>query len=184
MIRDFKLVDFLRSDLARAYYLTSEGRNHSGGVKLWSGLLSPRFAPVLIYRLSYFFCLSKFKFFSKIFTLLNLVFFGIEISPRCYIGRGLYFPHTSGTVIGAWEIGENAVIFQGVTLGAKEADFSYKIELRPVLGKNVVVGAGSKILGGVHIGDNVKIGANAVVIRDVPGGCMAVGIPAKIIEKI
>lgn len=184
MSGDFKLVDFLRSDLVRAYYLTSEGVNHSGGIKLWTGLLSPRFAPILIYRLSYFFGLSKFKFFSKIFTLFNLVFFGIEISPRCYIGRGLYLPHTSGTVIGAWEIGENATIFQGVTLGAKEADFSYKIELRPVLGDNVIVGAGAKILGGIHIGDNAKVGANAVVTKDVPENSMAVGVPAKIFGNI
>lgn len=181
---DFRLFDFLRSDLVRNYYLISEGVDHPGGIRLWTGLLSPRFLPVLIYRLSYFFGLSKFRFLSKIFTMLNLLMFGIEISPRCYIGRGLFLPHTSGTVIGAWEIGDNAIIFQGVTLGAKEADFSYKKELRPLLGNNVIVGAGAKVLGGIYVGDNVRIGANAVVTKNVPENTMAVGVPAKIFKNI
>jgi serine O-acetyltransferase len=88
-------------------------------------------------------------------------------------------PHTSGTVIGAASIGANATIFQGSTLGAKTLVFNYALSHRPKLGSEITVGAGSKILGNICVGDNVIIGANAVVLSDLPANCTAVGIPAK-----
>ena len=112
-------------------------------------------------------------------TYLNLVLFGLEISPRCEIGPGIFFPHTLGTVIGAWRIGHNATIFQGVTLGAKELDMTFDSALRPELGDNVVLGAGCKVLGGVYIAHNVKVGANSVVVDSIEPGSTVVGIPAR-----
>ncbi len=108
----------------------------------------------------------------------NLKRYGIEISPRCEIGPGLYLPHTHGTVIGAWQIGENAVIYQGVTLGAKNLDLVFSESLRPNLGDNVTIGAGAKVLGGVRIGNSSTVGANAVVTKDVNDHQTVVGIPA------
>ncbi|MCT7307327.1 MULTISPECIES: serine O-acetyltransferase [Ralstonia] len=112
--------------------------------------------------------------------MLNFVVFGIEIAARCEIGPGLYFPHTQGTVIGAWSIGKNAVIYQGATLGAKELDFAYSEVSRPRLDDNVTIGAGAKVLGGVRLGHGARVGANAVVITSIPEGALAVGVPAKI----
>jgi serine O-acetyltransferase len=116
---------------------------------------------------------------AKLLSLLNFFLFGIEIAVRCPIGKGLFFPHTQGTVIGAQAIGENAIIFQGVTLGARELDFSYGVASRPLLGDNVTVGAGAKVLGPVSLGDGARIGANAVVLTSIPAGTLAVGAPAR-----
>jgi serine O-acetyltransferase len=86
-------------------------------------------------------------------------------------------------VIGAWRIGSNVSIFQGVTLGAKELDMGFDCKLRPEVGDNVVLGAGSKILGGIRIGDNVTVGANSVVVDSVDAGSTVVGIPARSVSK-
>ena len=117
---------------------------------------------------------------SKLFSILNVLFFGIEVSPRVAIGGGLFLPHTVGTVIGAAQIGENVTIMQGVTLGAKEPDMGFTLSARPVIGNCVTIGAGAKIIGHVTVGDHAKIGANAVVLNDVPAHATAVGIPARI----
>jgi serine O-acetyltransferase len=110
-----------------------------------------------------------------------VILFGIECTARCSIGPGLLLPHTSGTVIGANLIGNNATIFQGVTLGALIADFDFDPTKRPTIGDDVTVGAGAKVLGGVHVASRATIGANAVVLMSIPEGAVAVGIPAKII---
>lgn len=115
----------------------------------------------------------------KLLTYLNILLFGLEVSPRCEIGPGVFFPHTSGTVIGALRIGSNVTVFQGVTLGAKELDMGFASALRPEVGDNVVLGSGCKILGGIRIGDNVTVGANSVVVRSVESNCTVAGIPAR-----
>jgi serine O-acetyltransferase len=87
-------------------------------------------------------------------------------------------------VIGAWRIGQNVTILQGVTLGAKRMDLGFDFKLRPEIGDNVTLGAGAKILGGIQIGDSVTVGANSVVVDSVEAGSTVVGIPArKISEK-
>ena len=118
---------------------------------------------------------------AKLISLLNFFAFGIEIAVRCPIGPGLFLPHSHGTVIGAWRIGSNATIFQGVTLGAREVDFTYTKDSRPTLGDDIIVGAGAKVLGGVALGDRVRVGANAVVLKDIPADTLAVGVPARLI---
>ena len=110
---------------------------------------------------------------------LNQIIFGIEISPKCMIGPGIFFPHTSGTVIGASKIGRGVTIFQGVTLGAKQIDMKYDLALRPELGDFVVVGAGAKVLGGITLGDNVRVGANSVLLQSVPANATVAGVPAR-----
>ena len=139
---------------------------------------SPRFAPVVLYRLSHFFWQKKLSPIAKLFSLFNFWFFGLEIAIRSEIGGGLYLPHTVGTVLSAEKIGNNCVIFGQVVLGAKEVDFAFTESLRPILGNDVMIGTGAKVLGGIQIGNRVKIGANAVVIRDVPDDSIAVGVPA------
>jgi len=106
---------------------------------------------------------------------------GIEIHPGAQIGDGVFIDHGMGVVIGETaEIGDGCTIYQGVTLGGTSL---YKGEKRhPTLGRNVVVSAGAKVLGGFLVGDDAKIGSNAVVIKPVPAGATAVGIPARIIQ--
>jgi serine O-acetyltransferase len=178
---DFSLLPYLKADLTRANWLLKGCCSSPFGLGLWVGLLSFRFLPVLLYRFSYFFYCLNIKPIAKIFSLINFLLFGIEISIRCHIGKGLFLPHTHGTVIGAWSIGENATIFQGVTIGARELDFDYKEENRPKIHDDVIIGAGAKVIGGVTLGSNARIGANAVVLEDVPPSALAVGVPAKII---
>ncbi len=107
---------------------------------------------------------------------------GIEIHPGAKIGERVFFDHAMGVVVGETaEIGDGCTIYQGVTLGGTSL---YKGTKRhPTLGKNVVVSAGAKVLGGFEVGDNAKIGSNAVVITPVPAGGTAVGIPARIIPS-
>jgi serine O-acetyltransferase len=106
---------------------------------------------------------------------------GIEIHPGAQIGDGVFIDHGMGVVIGETaEIGDGCTIYQGVTLGGTSL---YKGTKRhPTLGRNVVVSAGAKVLGGFLVGDDAKIGSNAVVIKPVPAGATAVGIPARIIQ--
>ena len=107
-------------------------------------------------------------------------FTGIEIHPGAKIGERVFFDHAMGVVVGETaEIGDGCTIYQGVTLGGTSL---YKGTKRhPTLGRDVVVSAGAKVLGGFEVGDGAKIGSNAVVIKPVPAGATAVGIPARII---
>jgi serine O-acetyltransferase len=174
----------LRADLLRQHFLI-QGLDASvpTGLRLWLGMASPRFIPVLLCRLAHALYLWRLSPIAKLVSLVNFFAFGIEISVRCPIGPGLFLPHTQGTVIGAWNIGKNATIFQGVTLGAKEVDFSYTELSRPKLGDDVTVGSGAKIIGGITLGDKVRVGANSVVLSDMPAGSLVVGAPARSIRK-
>src|SRR5438132_7236225 len=106
---------------------------------------------------------------------------GIEIHPGATVGRRVFIDHGMGIVIGETaEVGDECTIYQGVTLGGTSL---YKGAKRhPTLGRGVVVSAGAKVLGGFTVGDGARVGANAVLLKPVPAGATAVGIPARIIE--
>ena len=105
---------------------------------------------------------------------------GVEIHPAAKIGRRLVIDHGTGIVIGATaEIGDDCLLYQGVTLGGKGAA---REKRHPTLGNNVMVGCGAKVLGPFKVGDNVKIAANSVVLREVPDNCTVVGIPGHIVR--
>ncbi len=179
---NFRLLDYLVADLRRARQLHGFVDDVSV-MRLCLGLLSPRFMPVLLCRLAHYFYRLNLGPVAKVVSLLNFFLFGIEIAVRCPIGKGLFLPHTQGTVIGAYAIGENATIFQGVTLGAREVDFSYQESSRPTVEDSVTIGSGAKVLGGVVLGEGSRIGANAVVLSNVAPYLLAVGIPAKVVVK-
>ena len=179
----FKLLSYLTADLRRARFVMHGAVEEISALRLWMGVLSPRFTPVLLCRLAHWFYRLRLGPIAKIISLLNFFFFGIEIAVRCPIGKGLFLPHTQGTVIGAWAIGENATIFQGVTLGALEVDFSYQESSRPTLRDGVTVGSGAKVLGGITLNNGARVGANAVVLHNVAQDQLVVGVPAKVVVK-
>lgn len=172
------------SDLERQYFYEGLKGKQLGMPGLLLRSFNPRFTPVLLYRVSHHFYDMGLIPIAKLVSLLNFIIFGIEIGLCCEIGEALYLPHTVGTVIGARKIGRNVIIFQGVTLGAKVIDLGYHEDQRPIVGDNVVIGTGAKILGGIQIGNNVTIGANAVVTKSLPDNVVAVGVPARIIRHI
>jgi serine O-acetyltransferase len=103
---------------------------------------------------------------------------GVEIHPGAQIGRRFFIDHGMGVVIGETaEIGDDVLMFHGVTLGGRSME---RVKRHPTIGNNVTIGAGARILGPVRIGDRVQIGANCVVVRDIPAGAVAVGVPAKV----
>jgi len=105
---------------------------------------------------------------------------GIEIHPGATIGRRVFIDHGMGIVIGETaEIGDDCTLYHGVTLGGVKWE---RVKRHPTLGRKVVIGAGAKILGPILVGDGAKIGSNAVVVRDIPAGATAVGIPARIVS--
>ncbi len=119
-----------------------------------------------------------YKWLARLVSHLSRFFTGIEIHPGATIGRRVFIDHGMGIVIGETaEIGDDATLYHGVTLGGTSWN---KGKRHPTLGRNVVVGAGAKILGPITVGDDAKVGSNAVVVRDVPPGATAVGIPARI----
>jgi serine O-acetyltransferase len=177
------LKQLLYSDLARQFELEGRLDAQPSLDGLLRRLLHPRFLPVVLCRVSRAAMLRRIPVLPQLLTYCNIVLFGLEVTPRCEIGPGIFLPHPSGTVIGAWHIGSNAIILQGVTLGAKKMDLHFDRRLRPEVGDNVVLGAGSKILGGIRIGDNVTVGANSVVVESVDDGSTVVGIPARRVSR-
>ncbi len=117
-------------------------------------------------------------FVPRFISHLTRFFTGIEIHPGAKIGKGVFIDHGMGVVIGETAIvGDYSLIYQGVTLGGTGKETGKR---HPTLGKHVVVGAGAKVLGNIQIGDNVRIGAGSVVLRDVPSDRTVVGIPGRI----
>jgi serine O-acetyltransferase len=173
---------YVAADMRR-FHRTMRGDVPLGARRALLYLLSPRFAPMLLCRIANAFSRHGLAPVGKLVSLINFVFFGIEIATRCRIGPGLFLPHTQGTVIGAASVGANATIYQGVTIGARELDAGYFDENRPVIGDNVLIGSGAKVLGPIQIGDGVRIGANSVILDSLPAGALAVGASTRVIER-
>jgi serine O-acetyltransferase len=172
-------VNKLRLDVERYYVMRGRVRPLSS-LQLVARCLNPRLMPNVLLRAAEFFHEHHLGLLAKICAALNVLFFGIEVSPLVEIGGGLSLPHTVGTVLGAASIGKNCTILQGVTLGSIQPDMGFTKSSRPVIGNHVYIGAGAKVIGSVMVGDHAKIGANAVVLCDVPEHAVAVGVPAKI----
>jgi serine O-acetyltransferase len=141
----------------------------------------PGLHAVLLHRLAHGCWNLGFKWIGRFISNLSRWLTGIEIHPAAKIGERVFFDHAMGVVVGETaEIGDGCTIYQGVTLGGTSL---YKGEKRhPTLGKDVVIGAGAKVLGGFTVGDGAKVGSNAVVTKPVPAGATAVGNPARIIQ--
>lgn len=136
---------------------------------------------IIAYRLAHFLWKHKMPFFPRLISQAARFFTGIEIHPGAKIDRGLFIDHGMGVVIGETAIiGKNVTLFQGVTLGGTGKEVGKR---HPTLGDNIVVGAGAKVLGNITIGSNSYIGANAVVIKDVPPNTTVVGVPGHVTKQ-
>jgi serine O-acetyltransferase len=138
------------------------------------------FHALLFYRLAHWLWRRGIPFIPRALSQFARFVTGIEIHPGATIGSGLFIDHGMGVVIGETaEIGDNVTIFQGVTLGGTGKQRGKR---HPTVGSHVVVGAGAKVLGPIRIGDYVKVGANSVVLQDVPDHSTVVGIPGKVVR--
>ena len=148
--------------------------------KLEVALTYAGFHALLFYRLAHWLLNHRMPFVPRALSQFARFLTGIEIHPGATIGSGLFIDHGMGVVIGeTTEIGDNVTLFQGVTLGGTGKQRGKR---HPTLGSHVVVGAGAKVLGPIKIGDYVKIGANSVVLQDVPDHSTVVGIPGRIVR--
>jgi serine O-acetyltransferase len=138
----------------------------------------PGVQAIVFHRLAHWLYCIGIPFVPRFISHLNRFLTGIEIHPGAKIGKGVFIDHGMGVVIGETAIvGDGTLIYQGVTLGGTGKETGKR---HPTLGKNVIVGAGAKVLGNIQIGDNVRIGAGSVVLRDVPSNRTVVGIPGRI----
>ncbi|SFA88265.1 serine O-acetyltransferase [Acetitomaculum ruminis DSM 5522] len=143
-------------------------------------LLYPSFKVILSYRIAHKLYLNKHYFLARWISQRAVRKTGIEIHPGATIGKGLFIDHGSGVIIGETaELGDNVTLYQGVTLGGTGKESGKR---HPTLGNNVMVSAGAKVLGSFKVGDNSKIGAGSVVIREVPPNCTVVGVPGQIVK--
>jgi serine O-acetyltransferase len=142
-------------------------------------LFKPRIFPIFLIRLAIFFYEIKLTPISRFIQLLLLCFFGLEFNLKIRLGYGFFIGHPVGVVLGASVIGNHCIVSGMCSIGSKEMDPLLKISLRPKIGNNVIIGAGCRIIGGIFITNNVKLGANAVVPFDISQPGTYVGIPAR-----
>ena len=151
-------------------------------VSFWEVLLTySGLHAIISYRIAH--CLFKLHIpvLPRLTSQVSRFFTGIEIHPGARIGKGFFIDHGMGVVIGETTIiGDNVTLYQGVTLGGTGKEGGKR---HPTIGDNVVVSTGAKVLGNITVGNNVNIGANAVVIRSVPDDCTVVGVPGRIAKK-
>ena len=159
-------------------------RDPAAKSKLSLVLTYPGVKAVFFHRIANFFSTAKFDLIARIISQLSRFLTGIEIHPNAKIGKNLFIDHGMGVVIGETsEIGDNVTIYHMVTLGgiapSINSDDQRNIKRHPTIGDEVVVGSGAQVLGPVTVGRCAKIGANAVITKDVPEKAVMVGIPAK-----
>lgn len=163
------MIDFLRA------YKTYDPAAKS---YLEIALLYPGPKAILFHRVSHLFYRARLFFIARLISEISRWLTGIEIHPGAQLGRRLVIDHGMGVVIGETSvIGDDCIIFHGVTLGGTKFD---RVKRHPTIKNGVLIGTGAKILGPITVGEKAKVGANAVVFKDVPDGAVATGNPAEI----
>jgi len=166
----------MREDIASVFERDPAARSTWEVLTCYPGLHA-----VWLHRIAHWFWGIGLKWVGRLVSHLSRWFTGIEIHPAVVIGRRVFIDHGMGVVIGETaEIGDDCTIYQGVTLGGTSLYRGAK--RHPTLGRRVVVSAGAKVLGGFTVGDDAKVGSNAVVLKEVPPGATVVGVPGRIVE--
>lgn len=169
------MFDTIKSDVRAVFDNDPAARSRFEVIFTYSGLHA-----IWSHRIAHTFYNRGWFTLARIISQMNRFFTGIEIHPGARIGKRLFIDHGMGVVIGeTCEIGDDVVIYQGVTLGGSGKE---KGKRHPTIGNNVVIGSGAKILGSFKVGDQCNIGANSVVLREVPDGSTVVGIPGKVVR--
>jgi serine O-acetyltransferase len=170
-----ELIKHLRQDVQAVFQHDPAAKN------VWEVLFAyPGFHARQWHRLAHTLWCWHVPFIPRLISHLGRFLTGIEIHPGARIGEGFFIDHGMGVVIGETaEIGDNVVLYQGVTLGGTSLQ---KKKRHPTLGNNVVVGSGAKLIGAITIGDNVKIGSGSVVVTSVPPNATVVGVPGRVVE--
>jgi len=168
-------------DTLKADYNAIFERDPAARSKLEALLCYPGFHAICMHRVAHFLWKKDLKLLARVISHISRFITGIEIHPGAKIGKGFFIDHGMGVVIGETaEIEDNVTLYHQVTLGG----VSLKKEKRhPTIKSNVVIGAGAKVLGPFTVGENSKIGANSVVVREVPPDSTVVGIPGKVVKK-
>lgn len=166
----------LREDIEVVFDQDPAARSHIEVILTYSGLHA-----VWAHRLAHFFYKKKLFFIARSISQISRFFTGIEIHPGAKIGRRLFIDHGMGVVIGeTCEIGNNVTIFQGVTLGGTGKE---KGKRHPTVKDYALIATGAKVLGSITVGENSKVGAGSVVLKDVPDNSTVVGIPGKVVIR-
>ena len=144
-------------------------------------LCYPEFHAMILHRIAHWMYKHHMKLLARMLSQCNRFFTGIEIHPAAVIGEGIFIDHGMGVVIGETTvIGDNVTIYQGATLGGTGKETGKR---HPTIGNNVTISTGAKILGPFTVGDNAKIGAGSVVLREVPPNSTVVGVPGRVVKK-
>jgi serine O-acetyltransferase len=171
-----KLAKDVKDDVAAVRERDPAARSDAEVLLLYSGVHA-----LVAYRIAHGLHENGHYFSARAISQTAKLFTGIEIHPGAKIGKGFVIDHGSGVVIGETaEIGDNCTIYQGATLGGTGKDIGKR---HPTIGNNVMIGAGAKVLGPFYIGDNSKVAANAVVLKEIPENSTAVGMPAKVVRR-
>ncbi|MGB5439551.1 MAG: serine O-acetyltransferase [Gammaproteobacteria bacterium] len=171
------MFDRIREDVRSALERDPAARNSLDVLTTYPGIHA-----VLFHRLNHFLWSHGFNWLARFLSNIPRWYTGIEIHPGAVIGRRFFIDHGMGVVIGeTTEIGDDCTLYHGVTLGGIRWD---KGKRHPTLGNNVVIGAGAKVLGPIHIGDNSRIGSNAVVLNSVVAGSTVVGVPGRLVAVV
>mgnify|MGYP002737196860 CR=1 FL=1 len=175
MIQSIPMFRHLREDIAVVFERDPAARTFFEVLTTYPGLHA-----ILWHRFSHWIWRLGLKWPARLSSHLARWVTGIEIHPGATIGRRVFIDHGMGVVIGETaEIGDDCTLYHGVTLGGTAW---HKGKRHPSLGVGVIIGAGAKVLGPIRLGDGAKIGSNAVVVKDVPDGATAIGIPARILD--
>jgi serine O-acetyltransferase len=164
----------MKEDIAVVFEQDPAARSYLEVILTYSGLHA-----IWAHRIAHAFFKRKFYFLARVISQISRFFTGIEIHPGAKIGRRLFIDHGMGVVIGeTCEIGDNVTIFQGVTLGGTGKE---KGKRHPTIKDNALIATGAKVLGSITIGENSKIGAGSVVLKEVPPNSTVVGVPGRVV---
>ena len=166
----------LKEDIEVVFEQDPAARSHIEVILTYSGLHA-----IWAHRLAHRFYKRKFYFIARVISQVSRFFTGIEIHPGAKIGRRFFIDHGMGVVIGeTCEIGDNVTVYQGVTLGGTGKE---KGKRHPTIEDNALIATGAKVLGSITVGENAKIGAGSVVLKDVPSDSTVVGIPGRVVIR-
>ncbi|RKO63408.1 serine O-acetyltransferase [Caldibacillus debilis] len=166
----------IKEDIQVVFEQDPAARSYLEVILTYSGLHA-----IWAHRIAHWLYKRRFFFLARLISQISRFFTGIEIHPGAKIGRRFFIDHGMGVVIGeTCEIGDNVTIYQGVTLGGTGKE---KGKRHPTIKDNVLIATGAKVLGSITIGENSKIGAGSVVLKDVPPNSTVVGIPGKVVRR-